>query len=111
MKRLLLAIAFFAIACAPATAVPIQQDGKELSVPVCGGFAGVQCESNEWCDFPDDGVCGVGDRFGTCRPRPGTCTMENIPVCGCNAKTYSNACMAAMDGVDIAHLGECGSTK
>lgn len=111
MKRCFLAIAFFIFACAQSSAVTIEQDGKNLTVPVCGGFAGVQCESGEWCDFPDDGICGVGDRFGTCRPRPELCTEQFIPVCGCNAKTYSNACKAAADGVDVAHLGECGSMK
>lgn len=29
------------------------------------------------------------------------------PVCGCNNKTYSNACYAQAYGVSVSHNGEC----
>ena len=35
------------------------------------------------------------------------CTMDHTPVCGCDAKTYSNACMAAQAGVKVVSEGEC----
>jgi hypothetical protein len=37
----------------------------------------------------------------------GVCTMEYRPVCGCDDKTYSNACMAEKSGVTRWVEGEC----
>lgn len=41
-------------------------------------------------------------------PTPDTvCTMDYVPVCGCDEKTYSNACVAGATGVLIWTDGVC----
>ncbi|AGP34575.1 hypothetical protein SCE1572_08680 [Sorangium cellulosum So0157-2] len=30
-----------------------------------------------------------------------------MPVCGCDDRTYANACLAAMAGVAVQAMGEC----
>lgn len=37
----------------------------------------------------------------------GICTMQYDPVCGCNGKTYSNACVAGNAGVRSFTKGPC----
>jgi len=106
MKRMTLLLAAIAIAFGT-SAYAVTIDGTE--VPVCGGFAGLQCSETEWCSFAPGAECGIGDQYGTCRARPEVCTDDFNPVCGCDAKTYGNTCEAAAAGVSTAYVGACRS--
>ncbi|HYP77615.1 MAG TPA: Kazal-type serine protease inhibitor domain-containing protein [Polyangiaceae bacterium] len=76
----------------------------------CGGLLGAGCEKNEFCNFPIETKCGSGDQTGTCTAIPGACTLESAPVCGCDGKTYGNACAAMVAGVSVAAKGECATS-
>jgi hypothetical protein len=39
--------------------------------------------------------------------RPVACTLEWRPVCGCDDRTYPNACAARRVGVQVKHDGPC----
>ncbi|HEX6275358.1 MAG TPA: Kazal-type serine protease inhibitor domain-containing protein [Polyangiaceae bacterium] len=76
---------------------------------ICGGIAGFACEPGLYCSFPLDAACGAADQTGTCTRVPEMCTEEFAPVCGCNDKTYPNACYAAREGISVGRKGECAA--
>ena len=77
----------------------------EAAHPGC--TANDQCGADEFCAHLY-GECGVR---GACETRPKECLEHGHPIvkpmCGCDGKTYDNACLAAVAGTSIDHEGTC----
>jgi hypothetical protein len=74
-------------------------------VQVCGGSAGDTCAEGQFCKR-EEGECDE-DAEGVCADIPFECTAVFERVCGCDGKTYTNACMADAAEVTVASKGEC----
>lgn len=87
-----------------------EQRACPTSPDTCAGLAGTSCAAGEVCIY-GVGQCRTPDEQGVCITPPEACTEEWAPVCGCDDRTYSNACHALGSGVSILHDGECASSS
>lgn len=73
----------------------------------CGGWLGDTCTQDEYCAYTEGQMCGAADASSYCAPRPGACDAVYDPVCGCDNKTYGNACEGALARTGVLHQGVC----
>lgn len=75
----------------------------------CGGLHGIACPTGQYCSYAVEAQCGAADQMGTCVAIPEACDLIYSPVCGCDGKTYGNACGAALLGVSMVSSGACST--
>lgn len=73
---------------------------------MCGGFAGIPCAGELWCD-PEPGMCDGADYAGTCVVVSQICTRDYRPVCSCDGTTHGNDCERRAARAQLDHGGEC----
>ncbi|HIN85703.1 MAG TPA: hypothetical protein EYN06_04410 [Myxococcales bacterium] len=62
-----------------------------------------ECVKGEYCQKPDNG-CAL---TGQCSLLPTKCSETVAWVCGCDGSSYTNSCIAAIAGINVAAVGAC----
>ncbi len=88
----------------PGTASPGTANGVGQS---CGTRGAAACLATLYCNYVPGDDCGASDKPGQCAERPQVCTADVDPACGCDGKTYGNACTANTAGVGVKKKGAC----
>jgi hypothetical protein len=68
-----------------------------------------ECKTNDDCDseyYCEKDSCDDAAQ-GYCIQLLDVCADIQNPVCGCDGQTYSNACEAASEGINVEYAGEC----
>lgn len=91
-------------ACAAAAAGVAVALVGECPVKPCN--ADTPCEQGSFCLYAA-GACLGPNATGTCTAMPTTCPEVSFEVCGCDATTYANSCVAQQAGVSVAVSGSC----
>lgn len=94
------------IALALAVAAPEVQAKSAGEGQACGGVGGLPCSPGLYCEMAA-GMCHKPDAAGVCKAKPDFCPQHVLPVCGCDGKTYTNACHAREAGQSVASAGAC----
>ena len=85
--------------------------GNNATAKGCGGPLSLKCATDEWCSYAQPNLCGAQGQTGACEKRPSVCTMDFVPVCGCDGRTYPNRCGAYSAGMNIAYAGTCKESQ
>lgn len=96
------------LACSSESPETSGQNTVAFEAPrVCGAIVALACEQDQMCQLPV-GSCDKPDTRGRCVAIPELCPKILAPVCGCDNVTYTNACEAMRNGVNIAYERACG---
>ncbi len=94
---------------APRVALAADQIGLAVAGVTCGKSIYVVCRGGLYCKKPV-GACSESspdEVTGICNVVPNFCTSVYRPVCGCDDRTYGNACEAAYYEESVAYEGAC----